>query len=51
VKNAKTKKNIPVQVPEAVGAWVQGNTKMATEDSFMKLTESIAKELLKEIKK
>ncbi len=51
VKNAKTNKNFPVQVPEAMGAWIQGDTKKATEESFMELTENIAKELLKEIKK
>jgi len=51
VFNSKTKKNINLKIPEAKGSWTEGNTEKATEESFKKLTENIAQQLIKEIEK
>ena len=51
VKNSKTDKNIPVQIPEASGGWPSHEPKRAIEEAFKELTESIAQELSKEIKR
>jgi hypothetical protein len=51
VKNSKTNKNIPVQIPEASAGWPSHEPKRAVEESYRELTESIAKELSKEIRK
>jgi len=51
MKNSKTKKNISVEVPEAKGAWVNGNSEKAIEESFKELAANIAQKLVKEIEK
>ena len=51
MRNSKTKKNISVEVSEAKGAWVNGNSEKATEESFKELAANIAQKLVKEMEK
>ncbi|MDR1830331.1 MAG: hypothetical protein LBQ76_06120 [Candidatus Fibromonas sp.] len=51
MRNPKTKKNISVEIPEAKGAWVNGNSEKATEESFKELAANIAQKLVKEMEK
>ncbi len=51
IRNAITKKDIPVKIPEMNGGWTNGNTERAKRETFKRLTESIASKLVKEIEK
>ena len=49
VKNSRTNKTTPVQIPEASAGWPSHEPKRAVEEAYRELTESIAQELLKEV--